>query len=375
MTADKKAVWRTVAVAVSIALALEVGFVVVTLLRRPPRGPESSSYAAGQRGARSYARLLERGGHDVRRQRIPVDVERPDPADTVVILGGERPEPEEVRALRSFVETGGRLVVAGDEKADEWLQPLVGSLQRGGSLVACRPLATVPETAGVAYVESSGEAGYAYTGRALPILGCNGVTLVAVATLGSGRIVVVSDDAVFQNYLLGARENAAFAVAAAGGVQRDVVFLEHLHGFGAPSGLAALPARWQLALAVLLLAALLALLARRRSAPAATATNVDHPRSAHADAVAERLAAAPRHEAASAVRAAARRAIAAAAGVPPSAPAEELRAAAARLGLPDDDVRLVLATGGDDRAAATAAGRVMAACARLEPPRPKERDA
>ena len=375
MSADNKAVWRTVAIAVSIALALEVGFVVVTLLRRAPRGPASSSYAAGHHGARAYARLLERGGHEVRRQRVPLDVERPDTSDTVIILGGERPEPDEVRALTTFVEQGGRLVVAGDEKADQWLRPLVGTLQRGGELLACRPLAAVPETAGVTYVESSGRPGYAYTGRAVPVLGCNGTTLAAVAALGSGRVVVVSDEAVFQNYLLGARENAAFAVAAAGGVQRDVVFLEHLHGFGAPSGLAALPARWQLALAVLLLAALLALVARRRAGSRTTATSIDHPRSAHADAVAERLAAAPRHEATGAVRAAARRALATAAGLPSTAAPDELRAAAARLGLPDEDVRLVLDTGGDDGAAATAAGRVMAACLRLEPTRTKERDA
>ena len=375
MSGDTKAVWRTVAVVVSIALALEVGFVVVTLLRRPPRGPASSSYAAGHHGARAYARLLERGGHEVRRQRVPVDVERPDPSDTVIVLGGDRPEPAEVRALATFVEHGGRLVVAGDEKTDQWVRPLVGSLQRGAPLLACRPLATVPETAGVAYVESSGRQGYAYTGRAVPVLGCNGTTLAAVAALGSGRVVVVSDEAVFQNYLLGARENAAFAVAAAGGVQRDVVFLEHLHGFGAPSGLAALPARWQLAVAVLLLAGLLGLLARRQVGATAAATAVDHPRSAHADAVAERLAAAPRHEAATAVRAAARRALATAAGLPSTAAADELRAGAARVGLPDDDVRLVLDAGGDDAAAATAAGRVMAACLRLEPTRTKERDA
>lgn len=369
MTGDTKAVWRTVAIALSVALALEVGFVVVTLLRRPPRGPASSSYAAGHLGARAYFRLLERGGHEVRRQRVPVDVERPHPSDTVVVLGGDRPEPAEVRALTSFVEQGGRLVVAGDETTDEWLRPLVGSLERGAPLVACRPLAAVPETAGVTYVESSEQPGYSYTGRAVPVLGCNGTTLAAVAALGSGRVVVVSDEAVFQNYLLGARQNAAFAVAAAGGVQRDVVFLEHLHGFGAPSGLAALPARWQLAVAVLLVAVVLALLARRGSRSTVAAAGIDHPRSAHAEAVAERLAAAPRHEATKAVRASARRAITTAAGLPATAAADELRAAAVRLGLPAADVLLVLDTGGDDAAAATAAGRVMAACLRLEPTR------
>jgi hypothetical protein len=362
-----KPVWRAVALAMAVALAVEVGVVVTTLLRRAPRGPASSSYAAGHRGARGYARLLEKGGHHVRRQRVPVDVERPDPADTVVILGGSRPDRKQVDALFAFVRAGGRLVVAGDEHMDAWVTPFTRStVRRGGELLACRPLQNVAETRGVRFVESSGQPGFADTGAALPILGCNGSALAAVAAEGQGRVVLVSDPAVFQNYLLGARQNAAFAVAAAGGVNRDVVFLEYLHGFGAPSGLAAIPFNWQVAAAVLALAGLLALAAGRRltrhASPSAAA---DHPRTAHAEAVAERLAGTDARDAARTARGAALRAVAASSGLPPDATEPDVREAAAKLGIAGPDVELVL-RGPDDEAATVAAARILAAC------RPKE---
>ena len=356
-------VWRTVTVAIAVALAAEVGFVVVTLLRRPPRGPASSSYAAGHRGARGYARLLARGGHEVRRQRVPVDVERPDPKDTVVILGATVDDAKQVAVLSDFVRLGGRLIIADRADRLAWANRFTGIPPYGGDpLLACRPLADVPETRGVQYVESSGRPGFADTDRALPILGCNGSTLAAVAAVERGRVVLVSDPAVFQNYLLGARDNATFAVNAAGGVNRDVVFLEYLHGFGAPSGLAAVPLQWQVAAGVLLLAGLLALLARRRAAapPAAAAGDQPRPRAAFADAMAARLGASPAKDAAVVARATALRAIADAAGLPPRAAAAEVRAAAARLGLPPHDVDAVL-DGAPDADAIAAAGRVLAA--------------
>lgn len=358
------------AIAVAVALAIEVVFVVVTLLGRPPRGPASSSYAAGHEGARAYARLLERGGHEVRRQRVPVDVERPDPSDTVVVLDGDRPDADEVAAMAGFLQAGGRLVVAGGPTTDAWVAPLVGTLQRGAPLLACQPLASVPETAGVRYVESSGQLGWGYTGSALPVLGCNGSTLAAVAAVGKGRLVLVSDAAVFRNYLLSARDNAAFAVAAAGGVRRDVVFLEHLHGFRSASGLAALPGPWLLAVAMVLLAGLLAVVARRRlGADRAPAGAAEQPRSAHAEAVSQRLAGSPKPEAARLVRSRARRAVAAAAGLPPDSPVDELQAAALRLGLPADDVRRAIGDGPDDDGATVAGGRILAACHGLRRPR------
>lgn len=379
-TAQAPHVRRAVAFAVAVVLAVEVVFLVTTLLRKPPRGPANSSYAAGHRGVRGFARLLEKGGHEVRRQRVPVDVERPDPADTVVVLEGETPSDKEVAALGEFVRAGGRLVVAGSEKTDEWLSAMVGGLSRGSGLLACRPLANVAETRRVTYVESSGQAGWFNTGNAVPILGCNDSALAAVAALGEGRIVIVSDPAVFQNYLLGARENATFVLNAVGGVRRDVVFLENLHGFGAPSGLAAIPLQAQVAVGILLAAGAIALLSRRGLASGRVPDSeaADSPRSIHAEAVAERLAAAPGSDAAKSVRAAASRAIADAAGLSANAGANELRAAAARLGLPADDVALVL-QGGSDDASTVAAGRVLAACHAVprttRPPRPKERDA
>lgn len=362
---------RLIAAIIATALAVELIIVVVTLLGRSPRGPASSSYAVGPTGASGLAAVLERGGHPVRQQRVPVDLEPPDPSATVVVLDGDRPDDREVDTLRAFLADGGRLVVAGDKDTDAWVSSFVGgTMYRSGELLVCRRLRDVAETKGVDEVESSGQPGFATTAGAEPILGCRGSALAAVAKVGKGRLVVIADTAIFQNYLLDARDNATFAVAAMGGVQREVVFLEHLHGFDAQSGLAALPGGWQVALAGAALAGLLALWALHHPGASRNAPPDDHGeaeplrsvRTLHPAAVAERLGARPLADAAPAVQIIARRAIARAARLPANATEAEVHAAALRLGIPDDDVNAALGSQPTE-AAVLAAGRIIAHCA------------
>ena len=85
-----------------------------------------------------------------------------------------------------------------------------------------------------------------------------------MATSGAGRALLLADTAPLQNRLLDRADNAALALALAGPADRRVIFAESVHGFGQATGLAALPSRWRLALAGILLAALLWMASRAR---------------------------------------------------------------------------------------------------------------
>lgn len=262
--------WRRIGAAVAVLALLEVIAVGVLVAVRSPTGPASSAYATGPRGFAAWATLLEDDGHLVDRRRVPFDVEVPDPDTTLVVIDAT-PSPEEVSALVAFVAAGGRLV-AGGEGVEDWIDAVLGATpERGRRLAACRTLASVPETAGVQVVESSNLPGFGSFGAALPVIGCETAALVAVADVGRGRLVLVSDAAVLQEYLLGARDNATFARSVVGEVGRPVAFAEHLHGFTASSGLAALPGRVRWAAVLLVAAAGAALLARRATVPTTVA--------------------------------------------------------------------------------------------------------
>jgi hypothetical protein len=126
-----------------------------------------------------------------------------------------------------------------------------------------------------------------------------------------------------------------------------VVFSELQHGYGR-TGLAALPARWKVALALGVLAALALMVSRgRRLGPAeAPDRELPPPRRAYVDALADALGRTRRpDDAASPVRARARRTIAGRAGLAADAPDADVRAAALRLGLEDEEADAVLGAG------------------------------
>lgn len=343
-------------------LALVGGAAVVDRLAPSrPGGPPSSSYATQPRGLAAYHDVLERSGRRVRRLRIAPS-ERPVPrAETLVVLDPRGLADADAAALVAFVERGGRLV-AGGAAGGDWLRRLLGDAVRGparASLTA-RPLAAARELAGVATVQAPDARAFTDSGRGLPVLAtAAGDALAVVVERGAGRAYVLADAAPLQNRALAAADNAAFGLALAG--SRPVAFLETVHGFGRPTGLAALPPRWQAALAGLALAVLLLLLARGRriGAPSEPEVAWPPPRAAYVDALAAALEKTGRPgEVAEPVRAAARDRIARRAQLGPAPEPAALAAAAERLGLPPAE-RAAL-TGGDDEQALLHAARALA---------------
>jgi hypothetical protein len=340
--------WRGPAFGAAVAVVLIAGAVLLGAATPGPRGPDSSSYATSPRGIAAWAALLERSGHPVQRLRTRLDDARLDADATLVLLDPESIADGEIAALRRFVRDGGSAVLGG--AADQtWVRRAVPGAPPANDPGERRAatLAPVAQTRGVTALEAAGEGAYAPGGRLLPIAGGPAGPLALAGGSGSGRVTLLADASPLQNRLLGRADNAAFALALAGGAGRPVVFSERHHGYG-HTGLAALPGRWKVALVLAVLAALALMVSRGRrlGPPEAARRELPPPRRAYVDAVAHALGRTRRPaEAAAPVRSRARRAITGRAGLAADAPDEAVRAAALRLGLDEREADAVLGAG------------------------------
>ena len=358
--------WLLVAAAAVLGLNAGLAGLATVTGGSGPGGPRSSSYATSGEGMAALAQLVADDGHPVRRLRTSLDRAGLDPGGTLVLADVAGGTQAELQAVVGFVEAGGRLVVAGDG-ADLMVGRLAGSgpAPAGGRATPARPLAPVPEVAGVDRVVSEGVGSFAtgQAGATLPILGTPQGTLAVVAAVGEGgRVVAVADATPWHNRLLAKADNAAFALAAMGEASRPVAFAEAPHGYGSGSGLSAVPSEWKWALAIALAAVLAFMWAkgRRLGPPEELERILPPPRRAYVDAMASGLVRTRQPaEAMAPLQAAGRRRLARRAGLPADAGDDELRAAAVRAGLPDADVAgLLVAAVTDDQV--MAAGRALA---------------
>lgn len=332
-----------------------------------PGGPTSSSYATGADGLAAFAELLVRRGHPVERLRVALDRAQLDPSATLVLADPQPLAAAEAQAVAGFVAAGGRLVAAGSTTA-----PLVAALAgdriewEAEEVGDARPVAPVPETAGVGTVEPGGRGAWADAGGALPVLAGDGGILAVVAPVGQGRLIALADASPLQNRLLARADNAALALAAAGGSDRPVLFAEAQHGYGRGTGVGAIPARWRWAVAGGFLAAVVWMWSRgRRLGPPDEVERVEPPaRREYVEAMAAALARTRQPAVAMApLQERARRRLAERTGLPPGASDEVLRhAAVQQLGLAQADVEAVLRPCRSE-ADVVAVGRVVAALA------------
>lgn len=280
-----------VAVAGGLLALAVIGNALGGLVGGDPGGPASSSFSTGADGLQAWAALLERRGIQVVQRR-----DAPGPGDLrsgdAVVLADPGPDLDEalVRTLAAFVQAGGRLVAVGPSGADAAASVAGAPLALAGGSGAARAWFTVPETVGVRdlapglrRVEPSGPwVGVAGDDR--------GRAVVAVASVGAGRVVVLADAALVDNTGLALADDAALALAVVGASSDRVVFLESVHGFGA-TGLDALPSSWKWAFGGLVAALVLGLwsASARFGPPEADRRALRPPRVDHVEAIAADL--------------------------------------------------------------------------------------
>jgi Domain of unknown function (DUF4350) len=351
---------RFAAGAVMALLAFSLLVLAVDRLAPQPEGPDSSAYATAPAGLAAYADLLARHGVRVERRRRTVADGAAPARGTLVVLDPRAVEPEEAGAIASWVRAGGRLVTGG-ERGVAWLAGRVTEslpAREDGPARGAGVLAPVPETAGVLTVRPIAGGELHALGGALPLLGPPGAPLATLTLVGRGRVIVLADASPLQNRGLARADNAAFALALAGGGE-TVTFLETVHGYGASTGLGALPAGARWGLLGLLLAALAFVWSRaRRIGPPQDAERpLPPPRADYVDALAGSLARTRRPaEVARPLQAAARGVLARRAGLGSQPRDAELRAAAGRYGLGEAETAALL-DGPRDLEGALAAGR------------------
>ena len=347
---------------IGVFVVLNVLTALVDRYTGDPGGPTSSSYATAPTGLAAYADLLARQGHPISQLRDDLAKARLDPKSTLVLLDPRSVDVTAARALRSFVEAGGRLVAGGAENPF-WLSELLEApptwSPRGPRIATV--VAPVAELVGVSQVRAVGEGSWEAAGEALPVLGGSSGTLAVVAELGRGRMALLADASPLQNRLLAGADDAAFGLALAGPPGRPVVFDESVHGYGRASGLGAIPASWGWALGGLVLAALVLMWARGRrlGPPERASRELPPPRRVYVDSLAAVLdRARSRAQAVAPVQAAVRERIARAASLP-VADAATVRRVGSELGLDEEELRAVLGSPATE-AEVVAAGRALA---------------
>jgi hypothetical protein len=336
-----------------IGLAVVAGVVVLNLglaaLRSltgaTPGGPTSSSYATAPDGAAALASLLTRAGHEVVRERVTPEHVTLASRDTVVILDAPDVLPADADALRRFLLRGGRLVAA--PAGGSWLERVV-PFPPAWSALAVRQagaLAPIGEVRNVRRIELAGDGAWASAGSAVPALGNAKASVLAVATVGTGRALLLADSSPLQNDYLGRADNARLAIALAGLPSRRVLFFESYHGYGRGTGVGAIPGRWRLSIVLAALAGLVFLLARvRRLGPPELGARPFAPaRRDYVDALAATLARTrDRGEALAPLRHEVRDNVTRRAGLRPDAPDADVSVAAVRFGLATNEVTAVL---------------------------------
>jgi hypothetical protein len=317
--------WRVgiavVALLVVVNLALRF---LGTLTGGTPGGPRSSSYATAPHGDAAYAELLGRAGHPVDQVRKLPHESPPKPGTTVFLLDPPAVKTRDLEALRTFVRGGGRLVVAGLSPGE--MHQLVFH---------------VPQRA--AGSRRLNEEGLEIVSDG--VFAWRGEGVVAVRHVGSGSVDLLADSSPLQNRFLGSADNAALGLTLAAPRGRPVEFLESYHGYGAGSGLSALPLAWKLLLGGLGLAALVYMVARGRrfGPPEEEGRSLAPPRREYVDSLTAVVARSKRRdEAVGPVRREARDAVLRRASLPPDVDQHAFRVAARRLGLADDDTEALL---------------------------------
>jgi hypothetical protein len=254
-----------------------------------PGGPRSSSYTTDDDGIRAWADLLGLRDRKVSRLRDTLAESDLDPGATLVVADPDQVSADDQEAVGRFLTDGGRLVLVGSFSA-----PFLGSDIEWESHGTDRVQVRGDDAGDARVVEGDGRGSFVGDlGPGIEPLGTDGDVVVAAAgPVAGGRVVAIADSSLLHNEHLAGADNAAFALAIVGEAGRPVLFLESVHGYGAASGLGALPEAAKATLIGLVGAALAGMwcAGQRFGPPEDRARRFPPPRRAYVDAMAVSLA-------------------------------------------------------------------------------------
>jgi hypothetical protein len=266
---------------------LVVGLIQSAGQPTPTDGPPGSSFATHGEGTAALVDLLEANGYEVVRERRPLREVPPPPGDTVVVINGSNLSTEDETAIAAHIAQGGRLVAMGSTR----LQFVVDAAPAEFEVTQDPARGLLPVSGFGELTRVDTRRVWSSPGSLLPVVGNSDGTLLGIESVEEGTVVAIADTGVVANEGLANADNALLALLAIGEPTATVRFVEYIHGFTQPTGLAALPTRWKQALLVLTLAGLVWLLARGRrfGPPEVASRGLAPPRSAYIDALASTL--------------------------------------------------------------------------------------
>ena len=223
-----------------------------------------SSYQPTPYGTLAYYTLLEESGFKVTRLQIPYTrlKERPDVGALVIIAPPLRrnPSAEELESLTRWVEGGGVAVIIDRVIKLKFNETAIDT-RWGVSMADIHPLQPTVFTRGVQRVQLSQQATSVMVNGpgVVAHLGNDQAVVLADASVGKGRIVLLTDPYVVANNGISQADNAVLAMNLLGGWSSGLIaFDEFHHGFGASQGgglmayFRGTPAPWMMAQAGLI---------------------------------------------------------------------------------------------------------------------------
>ena len=227
----------TLTAAALVALVL-LGAAAASGDRAADPGPPGSTFSTAPLGARAAYLLLGDLGYRVERSYEPISALRLDGATTTLVLASTSTAFSEgdARALRAFLEAGGRVLAVGGAGADALgggTPSRAASGRRPTTPAAYRPLIPSPLTAGVHAFTMGTEGripvlppGYD------PIGGIeHGDAVVRSAMVGQGRGIWWAGATPLTNEAIADENNLTLLLNAVGPPGRRVVWDEHSHGY------------------------------------------------------------------------------------------------------------------------------------------------
>lgn len=320
-------------------------------------GPFGSSYVTTALGSAGSAEILQAQGLQVHRIRDPLTPDRLDSSQTLIMVevGHSDLADLELSALTSFVESGGRLILAGPDPSG--LIDAVGPFGVAPEWALGGPLSARSSLPGVDLVPLSGRAKIlSWDGEGVFLRGDGDEVVGLEWTRVAGTVAWLADAEPFLNRSLAVEDSAGLVVSLVAG--RDVLFDEYHHGYGGESFFELLPDGWSTTLALLAVAGLTWLVSygRRLGPPEETERRLPPERAVYVESVAGILSrSGDFEEAVAPVSDRAWRLLVSQAGLGAEATVEDVGRAAREAGVPAEEVEAWL--GGADP---YSAGRVLA---------------